>query len=59
MTNRIYTYSFNELAHLIAIDKDIKNGEYRFKMTYNHHNLDKLLVVKVSPPKDKKGSNKK
>lgn len=50
--DKTYTYSFNELANLISKDKNIKEGNYHFDITYHTDDEDKFMVVKVSPPKD-------
>ncbi len=49
---RKYTYSFDELSNLIAKEKNLKDGDYHFNFTFNGDDEDKLLVVKVSPPKN-------
>lgn len=48
-----YTYSFDELSFLIGKDKNIPKGHYHFDLTFNGDDEEKILVVKISPPKGK------
>ena len=51
--NKEYIYSFYELCDLIAKDKNLQEGNYNFDLIFNANDATKLMIVKISPPKNK------
>ena len=51
--NKEYIYSFYELCDLIAKDKNLQEGNYNFDLIFNANDETKLMIVKISPPKNK------